>query len=463
MKKRILLCAVCAALITASVFVGGCDLIGGNTGDTNVNVNNTYYTPTDEQWREYIENLTPQSGEQLQAAVNLSLMSGVSILTRFSYTDIGIYGYGAGRYIEQNYHLVYTGSGVIVELDKTTGDAYVLTNCHVVYSDTSDSVVADDVRLYLYGQDTEGVNYTISAKYCTYKGYDVYDSSNNRFVDYDITEDENYKISATVVAASVTYDIALLKVTGSDVLKKSDARVAVFDESDDVYAGQQVYAIGNPEGEGASATVGVISKTSENIDVSLSDNESAYSASEYRVIRTDAAINGGNSGGGLYNTQGKLVGIINAKTVKEEVDNMGYALPASNVKRLWLLMKDKQVEAGISKYQLGVKRGTMPAEYGILSTSSHLSESGAEIVETVAITKAGGDFKVGDVIKHIKVTNGSETVLYGESDVNRLYHLEDVLLTAREGYNVTVTVTREGQAEPLDITFKCSDNMTKVG
>lgn len=460
MKKRILLCAVCAVLITASVFVGGCGLIGSNSGDADININNTYYTPSDEQWRDYIDNLTPQSGEQLQAAVNYSLMSGVSILTRFSYTETCYYG--NGRYIRQSYNLVYSGSGVIVELDKNTGDAYVLTNCHVVYSDTSDSIVAGDVRLYLYGQDTEGLNYTISAKYCTYNNYYVYDASNSRLVDYDITEDENYKISATVVAASVTYDIALLRVTGSEVLKKSDARVATFAESDDVYAGQQVYAIGNPEGEGASATVGVISKTSENIEISLSDNESE-AVSEYRVIRTDAAINGGNSGGGLYNTQGKLVGIINAKTVKEEVDNMGYALPASNVKRLWLLMKDEQVESGISEYQIGVKRGTMPAEYGILATSSYLSENGAEIIETVEVTKAGGDFKVGDVIKHIKVTNGSETVLYGESDVNRLYHLEDVLLTAREGYTVTVTVTREGQAEPLDITFDCSGNMTTVG
>ncbi len=453
MKKRILLCSVCAALVASSMFFGGCELFKSDT--INVTVSNEYYTPSDEQWQKYIDSLTPQSGERLQAAVNHSLMSGVSILTQFSYTERATYGYSS-RAIMQQYDLVYTGSGVIVELDKQKGDAYVITNCHVVYSDTSDNVIADKVNLYLYGQDASEVNYTVTGRYCTYRGYDVYGSNGKQLIDYDIVEDDNYRIDATVVAASVAYDIALLKVTGSEVLKNSDARVAEFAESDNVYAGQQVYAIGNPEGEGASATVGIISKTGEEVDLSLSDNEYAETR-KYRVIRTDAAINGGNSGGGLYNAEGKLVGIVNSKTVSEEVDNMGYALPASNVKRLWLLMKDNQVLAGISNYQTGVRHAKLPVSYEITATSSYLSPNGAEVVETISVVGNGGEFLSGDVIKHIKVENASgEVALYGETDVNRIGNIVDVILTARVGYTVTVTVQRG--AETKDISFICSDS-----
>ena len=52
----------------------------------------------------------------------------------------------------------------------------------------------------------------------------------------------------------------------------------------------------------------------------------------FRVMRTDAAINGGNSGGALFNAQGKLIGIPNAKTMTDGIDNMGYALPIDRVK-----------------------------------------------------------------------------------------------------------------------------------
>lgn len=457
MKKRILLCAACAAVAAFSVFFGGCELFGTG-GTTNVTVNNNYYTPSDEQWQQYIDNLTPQSGEQLQAAVNRSLMSGVSILTKFTYYDRVYYGTTYSNM--QRYHSVFCGAGVIVELDKAKGNAYVVTNCHVVYDDTAESFIADEVKLFLYGQDIEDINYKLTREYCRYNNHYVTGLDGERVIDYGIVNDESYAINATVVAASVNYDIALLKISGSEILKNSDARVAEFAESDEVYMGQTVYAVGYPEGEGMSATAGVISKTGENVMLTLSDKaDPVYSY--YRVIRTDAAVNGGNSGGALYNSQGKIVGIVNSRTVKEDVENMAYALPASNVKRLWRLMKDKEVKNGISSYQLGVSRATFPAEYDISATSSYLSVSGARVIHTVSVTRAGGSFAVGDVIKHIKVTDSyGAAVQYGECEVTDIGYIDDVLLTAREGYTISVTVLREG--EELTVNYVCTRNNTTV-
>ena len=448
MKK--ILCAVIALALSATVLFSGC-FSGG--GSLEVNVNNTYESMTDEQWQEYkyiLNNSTPDSGKSLQTAVNGSLLSGVSILTRFTYNDITGYVdevFGGSRQIgKPDYHSVYCGAGVIVELDKEAGDAYIITNCHVVYSDASKETVSDDIKLYLYGQDTEGVNFNLEYSYVMHGGNKVYyreDGNEYWLLDYNITDDGAYAMKAEVVCASIAYDIALLKVSNSQVLKNSGAKAAEFVKEDDVYAGARAYAVGNPDGDGMSATVGFVTKESEEIFLNLSDNEDEDAYGSYRVIRTDAAINGGNSGGGFYNEQGKLIGIVNSKSTGDDIDNMGYALPASYVRRLWVLMKETS-PSYFSKKNPYVKAAIFPAGYKVVNTVSYMNPLGvAEIAETVAVTAAGGNFKAGDVLKHITIKNG-ETVIE-DKDITRAYHIDDTLLSARDGYTVIFTVIRNGQ------------------
>lgn len=437
--KRIMI-AVMAAVFLTAVFLGGCS-------SGKVNVNNTYVTMSEEQWAEYIDNLEESSSARLQAAINRSLLSGVTILSGFKYN----YSHSGGLFgsINSTYTLFYTGAGVIVDIDRDSGDAYVVTNCHVVYSDTSANIFADEVYLYLYGQDIQGVNYNLYVQRLS-GGYET----------YSVDDDGDYRIEAEVVGASLTYDIALLKVTGSEVLKNSDARAAQFCESDDVYVGQQVYAVGNPEGEGMAATSGVVSKDSGYISMSLSDSSTPLASSyiEYRVIRTDAAINGGNSGGGMYNSSGELVGIINSKSVSEEIDNMGYALPGSNVKRLWKLMRDTYEGGGyaFSKSTSGVTRAYLPAEYSALYTQAYLNSEGfAEITEIVSVTKVTGNsgLKTGDILTHIKISDADGNTVE-DRQITRTYHIDDILLSARSGYKVTLTVLR-GEGE-VTVDVNCN-------
>lgn len=374
-----------------------------------------------------------------QNTINRSLLSGVAVLGQFSYTTRvnNIFGGSSTR----TSYGVSMGSGVIVDLDKTTGDAYVVTNCHVIYDYSSNETYSTDIRLYLYGQDTMYTNYD-------------FDSS------YSIINDEQYRIPATIVSASITYDIALLKVEGSEVLKNSDALAAQFSDEEDVHVGEYVYAIGNGSGEGVAATDGIISRDSEVIALNLKNTSSTSDYVNYRVLRTDAAINGGNSGGALYNKEGKIVGIVNAKAGDEDIDNMGYALPASTVKRVVASMIDNSgsVSRGVKKALLGIR-------YSIDDTYSEYSEElgvalTREVISVQEVTAGGaaaaaGSLQAGDTLVSMEVGTGEGSSFTARDgvEVTHYYSISDLLLAVRKGDVVKLTVLRSDGEHEIYIPY----------
>lgn len=374
----------------------------------------------------------------LQAVMNKSLMSGVSVLTRFGYTTQR--KNSLGFISKQTEYKLFNGSGVIIDLDKEAGDAYVVTNCHVVYDDTSDTIYADDVRLFLYGEDEQGINY-------------VYDDLSN------VSGDENYSMKAQVIGASIEYDLALLKVTGSDVLKRSDATKAVFSTQTDVYVGDSVFAVGNASGEGLSVAEGIISKDSENISLSLSEKDSLLSSdyNSYRVIRTTAPINHGNSGGALYNTKGEIVGIVNAKDDSAEVDNMGYVLPANNARRIINLMKTNYEKNG-KPSSFGFKKAFLNIQTIVTDTYSQFNaQTGrAEIYETIRVDDVLGAPAKGKLQKDdlfISATLMSGTQVKDSIKITRRYHIPELLFSAEAGDTLMLTVERNGAQVNVSIQF----------
>ncbi|MDE6441393.1 MAG: S1C family serine protease, partial [Clostridia bacterium] len=374
---------------------------------------------------EELDNLTG-----LQAVMNKSLMSGVSVLTRFGYTTQR--KNSLGFISPKTEYKLFNGSGVIIELDKEAGDAYVVTNCHVVYDDTSDAPhYSNDVRLFLYGQDEQGINY-------------VYDDLCN------ISGDENYSIKAEVIGASIDYDLALLKVTGSDVLKRSDATKAVFSTQTDVYVGESVFAVGNASGEGLSVAEGVISKDSENISLSLSEKDSLLPSdyNSYRVIRTTAPINHGNSGGALFNSKGEIVGIVNAKDDSAEADNMGYALPANNARRIINLMKTNYEKNG-KPSSFGFRKAFLNIQTIVTDTYSQLNaQTGrAEIYETIRVddvlgAPARGKLQKNDLLISATLMRGTEII--DSMKITRRYYVSELLFSAAAGDTLMLTVERNG-------------------
>lgn len=330
-------------------------------------------------------------------AASRGLLSAVRVEAAFSVRD------GSFRPTAQR----LSGAGVIYRLDKDMGDAYVITNYHVIYSAdaTQNSGISEQIDLYLYGMELE-----------------------------------DYAIPATFVGGSPYYDIAVLKVTASPILRKSSAVAATFADSDDVSVLETAIAIGNPASGGIAATVGHVNVDSEQIDMPLVTDE--RQSVRMRVIRIDTAVNSGNSGGGLFNDRGEIIGIVNAKIADTSVENIGYAIPSNVAKGITeniLYYCDGTDKTSAYRCLLGITVAP-----GAASTVYDTETGKVHIVEQVVITEevptgslAYGKLKKGDVLTAIRVGDTAR-------EVSRTFHIVDAMLNARTGDTVTVTYRRAG-------------------
>ena len=326
------------------------------------------------------------------SAENRTLLSTVSIVATFGATPAA-------------------GSGVIYKIDKAKGDAYIVTNYHVVYYDG----IFDECVLYLYGM-----------------------------------ENKQYAIPATFVGGSLTNDIAVLKVTGSEVIKNSYAIAAPFADSENVRVFDATIAVGNPEGYGISATTGIISVESESIELLGADG----SLIKLRVMRTDAAINLGNSGGGLYNENGEIIGIVCAKRTGEDVDNFGYAIPSNLAKNLIdnvIDLCDGDTSTQVCRPLIGI---TVTASVHGLVVDAETGEMKEKHVTTISDVsdscKIADKIAAGDIINSVKI-NEKTTV------IERYYQVPDTMFSARVGDTVTLNITREEQS--FDVSFTITEDM----
>ncbi len=320
------------------------------------------------------------------------------------------------------------GSGVIVELNKEAGNATVITNYHVLYDancNTSNHI-SDAIYLYPYG------------------ALNKYSTESN-------SDEGGDGIRARYVGGAMDYDIAVLKIEGSDFIRNNPVTVAEIGDSESVSVGEKVFAIGNPDGAGMSVVGGLLSVESEYIEMSATDNSGRTVS--YRVMRTDAAINSGNSGGALFNAQGKLIGITNAKNVGSDVDNMCYALPMAQVKNLYKNILDNG--GVLLRAMLGVmaeKIASKPVwKDGRLTVEEEIIINATEIAQTSA---AYNKLKFGD--KFISITIDGVT-----TPITKLHHVNDQLLKVRKGDTITIKVLRDGMEKDIEITYDKDFYFTK--
>lgn len=345
------------------------------------------------------------------AASSKGLRSAVSIICNFTAT-VQQGGWRPGSSSSTTKEYSSAGSGVIYQMNKSEGDAFIITNYHVVYDASSDTKngISDDISVYLYGSELE-----------------------------------EKAIKATYVGGSLYYDIAVLHVDGSEMLKNSDACAVEIADSDKVRVGENAIAIGNAKGLGISASSGVVSVDSEYLTMTAADGKTEVS---FRVMRVDTAVNSGNSGGGLYDGTGKLIGIVNAKIVDDGVENIGYAIP-SNVA--------VSIADNILDYCFGTElERVQRALLGITVTSTdskavYDAESGyLGIKETVAVYEVASGSLASDALMAddvlISATIGSKTI-----QITRQYHIIDMMLDVRAGDTVELTVLRGGEEKTVSI------------
>ena len=343
-------------------------------------------------------------GSNIAYATSKGLQSAVSIVCNFTPKQSQWY---TGK-VQQDYSA--SGSGVIYRLDKTTGDEFIITNHHVVYDADCDSYngISRDIQVYLYG-----------------------------------SEIAEQKMSAEYVGGSAHYDIAILHIKGSELLQESAAMPVTVADSDKVVVGEAAIAIGNAKGGGTSASYGVVSVDSEHI--SLTDSATGQVQS-FRVIRVDTPVNPGNSGGGLYNESGDLIGIVNAKIIDSTVENIAYAIPS----KVAMYVADNIIDhcygtscESVQRGMLGVSVQTVESYMRTTPETGHvyLSET-VRVVEVMEDSLVKGQLQSGDILKSIsfKRENGLETL-----EITRQFHIVDAMLKAREGDEITVGVIRDGE------------------
>ena len=350
--------------------------------------------------------IAAEKDKVIEAASAKALTSSVSIYCGFERT---VYG--------QPQAYASAGSGVIYKLDKTSGDAFVITNYHVVYDPNCNASngISEEIYVYLYGSELE-----------------------------------SYAMKAEYVGGSLSYDIAVLRIENSDVIKNSGANPVSIFNSDEINVGESAIAIGNPEGMGFSTSLGIVSVDSEYINMLGADEQTAVN---FRVMRIDTAVNSGNSGGGLFNQEGELIGIVNAKIQSEDVENIAYAIPSNLA---------KAVADNIIYYCLDTD--VYQPQRPLMGITIQVTDSHAEydsenerikIVEKITIisvepgSAAYGVFKEGDVLK--SASFGAETY-----EITRM-HSVDFMLNVRSGETVSFTVERNGVEKTLELTIQNSD------
>lgn len=276
------------------------------------------------------------------------------------------------------------GSGIII-----SENGYILTNNHVINSNSTSSYYeigqANKVTVHLYNDTTE---YT-----------------------------------ATVVGTDEETDLAVIKID------KEGLTAAEIGDSDSVQVGEFSMAIGNPLGMQSSVTSGIISAL--NRDVTDSDGKT------FKLIQTDAAINSGNSGGALVNSQGQVIGVNTLKVSATGVEGMGFAIPINSAKPIYEQLiqynKVKRPYIGIAGRDLDettAKRNNLVVGIYV-----------ASIDEYSAAEKAG--IKAGDVI--IKADGQS---------IKTMTELNNIKNTHSIGDTMTVTVNRNGQEKELTLTLQ---------
>ena len=319
----------------------------------------------------------------------------------------------------------YSGAGVIYEMDKEAGDAYIITNYHVVYEQDSignESIphISDDIRVYLYGE------YYL----------DQY-------------------IEAEYVGGAMDYDIAVIRIEGSERLKNSAARTVTPADSDELTAGETVYAIGNPDSQGVSVTRGIVSVPSEYIDILAADNRRTLNLLE---IRVDAAVNHGNSGGGLYNIDGSLVGIVNARSEATGVEDFGYAIPVN----LAIGVAQNIIDNAGMNDSKGALRATLGMTARVDARTSIFDEEtgSSHIVEKVSVQEvtkgspAEGKLREGDLLTDIRIEGGAEKT------ITRLHTVTTFLFNVRKGDTVIIGYERNGVSAEAHITFDRDEMFT---
>ncbi len=306
--------------------------------------------------------------------------------TRATYNSIWDYMNGNPR--QNMVQGMVTGSGVIV-----SNDGYIVTNNHVIEDAGKIEVTLSDRRTY----------------------------------------------TAKVVGKDPETDLAVLKIDATNL------PYLEYGNSDETQVGQWVLAVGNPYNLTSTVTAGIISAKGRNIDILPNDpSKNMYPIESY--LQTDAAVNPGNSGGALINTDGQLVG-INSAIASNTGSYTGYsfAIPVNLVRKV---VADLLESGTVQRAFLGVTIRTVDED---IAKSAGLSTTNGIYVDAVTENGAAesAGIKEGDVITKV-----------GDQPVNDVAGLEEQIARLRPGDKVSITLNRDNKEMEIPVLLRNIDGNT---
>ncbi len=265
---------------------------------------------------------------------------------------------------------------------------------------------------------------------------DGYIVTNNHVIeegdDIEVTLNDKREFEAKVIGTDPSTDMALIKIKGNNL------PYLIFGNSDSLRVGEWVLAVGSPFDLESTVTAGIVSAKARNIDI-LEGQDRIES-----FIQTDAAVNPGNSGGALVNTNGELIGINTAIITRSgRYEGYSFAVPANLVRKVIKDLRDYGV----------VQRGIMGVYIDEI-TNRKAKELGLPSVEGVLITRIspGGSAEDAGMVKNdvIISINGVKT--------RTLPEMQELLGRYRPGNLLQVEYLRKGKSYKVEIILKDKTN-----
>ena len=239
--------------------------------------------------------------------------------------------------------------------------------------------------------------------------------------------DKDY--TATLVGEDTTSDIAVIKIDADGLTP------ATVGNSDSLKVGQSVMPVGNPLGElGGTVTGGMISALNRSVTIQGSSSVNTMS-----LIQMDASVSPGNSGGGLFNMNGELVGIVNAKSSSSDAEGLGFAIPINDA----IKVAQELLENG---YVTG--RPYLGITYLAVTDAQTASQLGVNAygVYVVEVVKGGPAEKAG-------LQAGDRIVSVDGTEIASKDDLGTLMQKHAAGDTLSITIARDGQMQTVNVTL----------
>lgn len=269
---------------------------------------------------------------------------------------------------------------------------------------------------------------------------DGYIITNNHVIEdhteIEVTLNNNRSYPASLVGTDPTTDIAVIKIEAPEALP-----FIAFGDSDAARVGEWVLAVGNPFNLNSTVTAGIISAKSRDLNSNDNKNES--------FIQTDAAVNMGNSGGALVNTNGELIGINTAiSSFTGGFVGYSFAVPSNIARKVFEdIIEFGNVQKGLLGIRGGALNSNVAENYDINDTEGFYV---SEVESGMGADLAG--IKSGDIIKKVDGVT-----------IKKFADLSGYLSTKRPGEKVNVLYKRDGKTLEIEVILKKINRISFLG